>query len=90
MSKKDNNCDWYCDGCGTFMNNQASFTVSSGTWLCIECGYNNDVSEANIRYDDYNNNENLSVGDAALIWLSNGKDEDYMFGYSEEELRDAL
>ena len=32
----------------------------------------------------------LSVYDAALIWASNGKDEDYMFGYSEDELEDAL
>jgi hypothetical protein len=31
----------------------------------------------------------LSVWDAADIWLSNGGDEDYMFGYSEDELRHA-
>lgn len=30
------------------------------------------------------------VYDAALAWLSHGKDEDYMFGYSEEELEEAL
>lgn len=34
--------------------------------------------------------ERLSVYDAALIWQSNGMDEDYTFGYSENELRDAL
>lgn len=34
--------------------------------------------------------QTLSVYDAALIWASNGKDEDYMFGYSEEELEDAF
>lgn len=34
--------------------------------------------------------EDLSVEEAAMIWLSNGKDEDYMFGYTEEELEDAL
>ncbi len=34
--------------------------------------------------------ERLSVSDAALIWMSNGMDEDYTFGYSEDELRDAL
>mgnify|MGYP000637570226 FL=1 len=32
----------------------------------------------------------MSVYDAAQIWLSNGKDEDYTFGYSEEELENAL
>ena len=31
-----------------------------------------------------------TVYDAALIWASNGKDEDYTFGYSEDELEDAL
>ncbi len=39
--------------------------------------------------DDYEE-ENLSVYDAADIWLSSGKDEDYMFGYTEQELEDAL
>lgn len=39
-------------------------------------------------YDD--DDEALSVYDAALIWASNGKDEDYMFGYTEEELEEAL
>ena len=33
--------------------------------------------------------EALSVEDAADIWLSNGMDEDYMFGYTEDDLRSA-
>lgn len=33
--------------------------------------------------------EALSVSDAADIWRSHGMDEDYMFGYSEDELRNA-
>ena len=41
-------------------------------------------------YNDYVNDrdssEAISVNDAAMIWRSHGKDEDYMFGYSEEEL----
>ena len=40
--------------------------------------------------EDYESDEPLSVWDAAEIWASNGKDEDYMFGYTEEELEDAL
>lgn len=40
--------------------------------------------------DDYDDDERPSVYDAALIWESNGKDEDYTFGYSEEELEAAL
>ena len=40
--------------------------------------------------DDYDDGECLSVDDAAEIWLSSGMDEDQTFGYTEEELRDAL
>ena len=40
--------------------------------------------------DDDDEGESISVYDAALIWASNGKDEDYTFGYSEDELEDAL
>lgn len=38
--------------------------------------------------DDYD--ESLDIYDAADIWFSNGMDESYTFGYSEEELRRAL
>lgn len=39
--------------------------------------------------DDDDEDESLSVWDAADIWRSHGEDEDYMFGYSEDELRRA-
>ncbi|MBR6384772.1 MAG: hypothetical protein IKS03_01405 [Ruminococcus sp.] len=34
--------------------------------------------------------ERLPLSEAALIWGSSGEDEDYTFGYSEEELRNEL
>jgi len=40
--------------------------------------------------EDHEQDESLSVFEAACIWMSNGKDEDYTFGYSEEELEEAL
>ena len=45
-----------------------------------------------ISYNDLEDDcdERLDAYNAALIWLSNGQDEDYTFGYSEEELEDAL
>lgn len=52
------------------------------TYCCDYC--------ADADYEDYDDGEGLSVYDAALIWASNGKDEDYTFGYSEDELEDAL
>lgn len=39
--------------------------------------------------DDDGGGESLSVHDAADIWRSNGMDEDYTFGYSDDELRNA-
>ena len=48
------------------------------------CGWDDDEE------DDEDNSERLSADDAALIWLSHGKDEDYMFGYTEEELEENL
>ena len=41
-------------------------------------------------YEDEDDSERLSVWEAAEIWSSNGKDEDYMFGHTEEELENAL
>ncbi len=49
------------------------------TYCCDHCSCVNDDDE-----------QGLNVYDAALIWASNGKDEDYMFGYTEEKLEDAL
>lgn len=40
--------------------------------------------------DDDSSDERMSVYDAALAWASSGKDEDRMFGYSEDELEAAL
>lgn len=39
--------------------------------------------------DDDPHEESLSVHDAADIWLSSGMDEDYTYGFSEDELRRA-
>ena len=41
-------------------------------------------------YDDYECDESISVYDAADIWLSSGKDEDYQCGYTVEELESVL
>jgi len=69
------------NGCGRDM-----YYIGDGKWKCPKCGRIIPFGEPEDEEDD----ERLSVYDAALIWASNGKDEDYMFGYSEEELEDAL
>ncbi len=89
--------NWYCDNCGDYLNDQEGFDDHCGDWKCTNCGYVNKIVEDNIIYDendedddDYGSDERLPVYEAALIWQSNGFDEDYTFGYSEEELKDAL
>lgn len=47
-------------------------------------------SDATEYFEESDDSEVISVWDAADIWISNGKDEDYTFGYSEEELENAL
>lgn len=37
--------------------------------------------------DEHDDGETLSVSDATDIWASYGKDEDYMLGYTAEELK---
>lgn len=71
----------YCIDCGAEMN-----YIGHGEWECTKCHTIYEIEGSDSDEDD----ERLSVYDAALIWLSNGKDEDYMFGYTEEELKDAL
>lgn len=75
-----------CPNCGHRMSRYKDMwgRWDGETYVCYHCSgeFDND--------DDYVDDEYISVQNAALIWASNGKDEDYMFGYSEEELEDAL
>lgn len=52
------------------------------TYICNYCSDEDEYNE----YDE----ESLSVFEAADIWFSNGKDEEFMFGFTEDELEEAL
>ncbi|WP_321075944.1 hypothetical protein [Gemmiger sp.] len=39
---------WFCDGYERFMNVQPGFTTRTGKWICISCGWINDVTENDI------------------------------------------
>ena len=77
-----------CPDCGHRMRRDKDIfgNWDGETYVCDYCSGND--------YDDYDDEddygERMSVEDAALAWLSHGMDEDYTFGYSEDELRDAL
>ena len=70
-----------CPVCGEEMCKRYSYS----DWYCPSCGGPYDDED-----EDTDDSERLNVYDAANIWMSNGMDEDYTFGYSEEELREAL
>ena len=70
--------EYECPNCGARMR-----TKSSPLWSAFSA-----ISD--LLDDDEDTGERLSVSDAAAIWASHGKDEDYTFGYSEDELEDAL
>lgn len=61
--------------------------VDFGEYSCPVCGFIHHNDDYEYDSDD---SERLSVSDAAQIWTSYGKDEDYMFSYMEEELEYAL
>ena len=61
--------------------------LGDGKWECCVCEQLYDEFEDD-DIDFYG--EGIGAYDAALIWCSHGRDEDYMFGYTEEQLEDAL
>lgn len=69
-----------CPNCGSPLVKQYVYSEL----YCSDCHYGLEYE------DDDDEGELLSVDDAALIWLSNGMDEDYTFGYTESELRSSL
>lgn len=75
---------YYCDECDTEME----LLWEENKVICPECGNWDEISDEEM--EDYDGPTCMDVYDAALIWISKGKDEDYMFGYSEEELEAAL
>lgn len=70
-----------CPRCGTSLTKRYVFSEM----YCDNCKYGLD----DVEHDDQSD-ESLSVYEAANIRASNGKDEDYTFGYSEAELEAAL
>ncbi|MCQ1945511.1 MULTISPECIES: hypothetical protein [unclassified Arthrobacter] len=71
-----------CPNCGTPLVKRFVYSEM----YCLDCRYGLDDDDD----DSDDDSETLNVYEAAQIWASNGKDEDYMFGYSWTELEAAL
>ena len=72
-----------CPECGKEMIYAGPENSNEVYYYCQYC-------DIELELDEEEDGDCLSVYEAADIWASNGKDDDYMFGYSEEELEDAL
>ena len=70
------------NGCGVDLEYEGN-----RQWVCSICGIVLDLEGVKVPDDDCD--ESLTLSDAAILWKSHGKDEDYMFGYSEDELENA-
>ncbi|WP_173921712.1 hypothetical protein [Agromyces sp. Marseille-P2726] len=69
-----------CPRCGTLLTKRYVYSEM----YCESCRLGLDDE------DDELSGESLSVHEAADIWASHGKDEDYTFGFTEAELEAAL
>ncbi len=60
---------------------------------CADCAIeklSEEDSDYEDEYEEDEDDEEIDVYTAAENWLASGRDEDYMFGYTEEELENAL
>ena len=39
----------FCDECESFLNVQEGFNPNCDQWICSECGFNNDITENNLK-----------------------------------------
>ena len=69
-----------CPVCGHRMRRDldACGNWDGETYICDRCPEKGEGGEA------------LGISDAAVLWAANGKDENYTFGYTEDELEAAL
>ena len=40
---------WFCDGCNEYLNVQDGFDRKRTNWVCTKCGFDNDITFANLR-----------------------------------------
>ena len=73
-----------CDECGSRME----LVWEENKVICPECGNWEEISDEEM--EEFEGPAGMDVTEAAHIWASHGKDEDYMFGFSEDELENAL
>ena len=66
--------DWWCDECNASLNAQPGFYPECGSWICTECGHENDIAASEVedsyRYcydscDDEDEEEEIPEGCAA-------------------------
>jgi hypothetical protein len=52
MTERFPDIDWWCDGCGAYLNDQDGFDDHKYLWKCTQCGFKSSLSKDNIRWED--------------------------------------
>ncbi len=50
--KRFPNVRWFCDRCGSSLDEQRGFDDHKYVWQCSECGHKNSISRSNIYASD--------------------------------------
>ncbi len=57
---------WFCDECGVYLNNQQGFDKNLSKHICRKCGYENDITDQNIKGTCSDCGKNLHNPDSTL------------------------
>jgi predicted RNA-binding Zn-ribbon protein involved in translation (DUF1610 family) len=52
MAERFPDVDWYCDKCGTYLNDQSGFNDHKYLWKCTKCGFKSSIFKDNIRWEE--------------------------------------
>ena len=52
MTERFPDIDWWCDGCGAYLNDQDGFDDHKYLWKCTKCGFKSSIFKDNIRWEE--------------------------------------
>ena len=52
MAERFPDVDWYCDKCGTYLNDQSGLNDHKYLWKCTICGFKSSIFKDNIRWEE--------------------------------------
>ena len=52
MAERFPDVDWYCDKCGTYLNDQSGLNDHKYLWKYTKCGFKSSIFKDNIRWEE--------------------------------------